>query len=182
MLPLLKQAATASYIAHLFASSLMSRWLLHYSPSAVIVRLCTLSVLLSYACVLSFQFTHATATAPRQSGTIHECEIHLDRALSVWIAISIAMMLLYFSTQQDISVEEDRDNKTRRQILRAKCLTAVAWSSLLSLMFVLIVIHLGERDWDTLVTRDVLKDVCPDLLSKAYSVVRNVRWWVESWR
>ncbi|KIV97513.1 hypothetical protein PV10_01260 [Exophiala mesophila] len=104
-------AGAAAYLAHLFASSLMSRWLLHYSPFAVLVRLCSMSILLSFGCMQVFRVSAAT-----------EPELFkLSRSLLAWIIISIALMLAYFSTQQDISVEHDRDDRRRRQLLRLKC-------------------------------------------------------------
>ena len=75
-------------------------------------------------------------------------QVHLDRALPVWIGISVAMLILYFSTQQDISVDEDQDDERRRQSLRAKCLGAVATASLLSLAVILAVVHLGDGEID----------------------------------
>lgn len=112
----------------------MSRWLLHYSPFAVILRLCSMSVLLSYACMQLFFLTGAT----------HTTGVELGRALPVWVAISIAILTLYFCTQQDISVEEDEDDQGRRQVLRTKCLIAIAATSLLSLLAFLFAFHFDE--------------------------------------
>jgi N-glycosylation protein len=112
----------------------MSRWLLHYSPLAVIVRLCSLSILLSYACMQTFHLVGAT----------YENVDNLSRALPVWIMMSISILVLYFSTQQDISVEEDKDDRRRQQILRTKCFYTIALTSLISLTAILTAVHLNE--------------------------------------
>jgi hypothetical protein len=69
---------------------------------------------------------------------------HLDRALPLWILMSIALLVLYFRTQHDISVDEDKDDRKRRLVLRSKCINAVAWTSTASLCALLVVVHLGE--------------------------------------
>ena len=112
----------------------MSRWLLQYSPAAVLVRLASLSVILSFACNTVF----AMAGASFYSGR------HLDRALPLWIAISIAVLMLYFRTQHDISVDEDKDDRKRRLVLRSKCVNAIALTSTASLCALLGVLHLEE--------------------------------------
>ena len=135
------QAGAAAYLAHMFASSLMSRWLLHYSPLAVLVRLCSLSLILSFVCLQTFQVT--AATSPHL--------ILLSRSLPCWIFVSVVLMLAYFSTQQDISVETDRDDRRRRVLLRLKCLYVVGACSLFSLMVVVGIVHsdsLGLEDVD----------------------------------
>ena len=53
-------------------------------------------------------------------------------------------MLLYFVTQQDLSIEVDKDDRRRRLVLRIKCLYAVAGSSLASLLILICVIHAGN--------------------------------------
>ena len=110
----------------------MSRWLLQYSLAAVLVRLASLSVILSFACNSIF----AVAGASYYSGG------HLDRALPLWVAISVAVLVLYFRTQHDISVDEDKDDRKRRLVLRSKCVNAVALSSTASLCALLFVVHL----------------------------------------
>lgn len=132
------QAATAAYLAHLFASSLMSRWLLHYSPFAVVVRLCSLSILLSFGCMQVFRLS--AATEPDL--------VRLSRSLLAWISISITLMLAYFCTQQDISLEMDLDDRRRRQILRLKCLYAVSACSLFSLVVLVCIVQVDAKVWD----------------------------------
>lgn len=112
----------------------MSRWLLHYSPAAVLVRLASLSLILSFACNTIF----AMAGASYFSGG------HLDRALPLWVIMSIAVLILYFCTQHDISVDEDKDDRKRRLVLRTKCVNAIALASTASLCTLLIVVHLNE--------------------------------------
>jgi len=122
----------------MFASSLMSRWLLHYSPFAVLVRLCSLSILLSFGCMQIFRLSAATGPDIQ----------NLSRNLPVWILLSVALLLLYFSTQQDISLEDDRDDRRRRQILRLKCLYAISTCSLLSLLVLVSILHLDMVQWN----------------------------------
>jgi hypothetical protein len=112
----------------------MSKWLLQYSPAAVLVRLTSLSVILSFACNTVF----AVAGAGFYSGG------HLDRALPLWIAITITCLILYFRAQHDISVDEDKDDRKRRLALRSKCVNALALTSTASLCALLFVLHFEE--------------------------------------
>ncbi|KIW93114.1 uncharacterized protein Z519_05719 [Cladophialophora bantiana CBS 173.52] len=129
-------AGAAAYLAHMFASSLMARWLLHYSPLAVLVRLCSLSILLSFGCLQVFRATRATEPDL----------LRLSRSLLAWIAISIALMLAYFSTQHDIfsADHDDRDDRRRRQILRLKCLYVISACSLFSLLVLVGILHFDD--------------------------------------
>lgn len=102
----------------------MARWLLHYSPFAVLVRLCSLSILLSFACMQIFRF----------SAALEPDIFKLSRSLLAWIVSSIILMLVYFCTQQDIALEGDKDDYRRRQILRLKCLYVISACSLFSLL------------------------------------------------
>ncbi len=106
----------------------MARWLLHYSPLAVLVRLCSISILLSFGCMQIFRLSSAT-----------DADVDLlSRSLLAWIFISIVLMLAYFCTQQDLALEiTDRDDRRRRQMLRLKCLYVISACSLFSL-FVLV--------------------------------------------
>ncbi|KIW39922.1 uncharacterized protein PV06_08491 [Exophiala oligosperma] len=130
----------------MFASSLMARWLLHYSPFAVLVRLCSLSIFLSFGCMQVFRFS--AALEPDLS--------KMSRNLLAWITISVTLMLLYFFTQQDIAVEGDRDDRRRRQVLRLKCLYVLSACSLLSLFVLVCLIQVNTVpwqgcDWDSLI-------------------------------
>lgn len=115
----------------------MSRWLLHYSPFAVTLRLCSMSILLSYATMQSF----------RIFGAVDANLSALSRSLPIWIIISIVLLLLYFTTQQDISIGKDRDDRRRRLILRIKCLYTIAGSSLLSLLALVGLLQVNSIDW-----------------------------------
>lgn len=117
----------------------MSRWLLHYSPLAVLVRLCSMSILLSFGCMQVF----------RVSAAIEADLFKLSRSLLAWIVISVALMLAYFCTQQDISVDQDRDNRLRRQILRLKCLYVISFCSLLSLTVLVCLLHIDTVHWES---------------------------------
>jgi hypothetical protein len=113
----------------------MSRWLLHYSPLAVLVRLCSISILLSFGCTQIFRLSSAT-----------DADVDLlGRSLLAWIFISITLMLAYFCTQQDIALElTDRDDRRRRQMLRLKCLYVISACSLFSLF---VLVCLLQVDW-----------------------------------
>lgn len=124
----------------------MSRWLLHYSPLAVLVRLCALSVILSYLLMQVFMYT-GTTTVDLDASMVSNLE-RLSDGLPVWVCIHVMLLLGYFSTQQDISVEEDKDDRRRRLVLRMKCLSTLAATSTASLMILLGVARLGERDLD----------------------------------
>lgn len=129
------QAAEAAYLSHIFASSLMSRWLRHYSPTAVLVRLISLSIFLAYTCTLVFRLT----------GALESSLESLSRGLPVWISVCVCLLVGYFSTQQDMSIEKDRDDRRRRLVLRLKCLYTTAACSLLSLLVLVCIIHVGNR-------------------------------------
>ncbi len=116
----------------------MSRWLLHYSPFAVLLRLCSLSILLSYGCREIFRVLGATQPDL----------VALSRSLPIWIIIAIILLLIYFCTQQDISVEHDKDDRRRRLALRMKCLYATAISSLSSLLIIICLVHFSTMSWD----------------------------------
>jgi hypothetical protein len=124
----------------MFASSLMSRWLLHYSPLAVLLRLLSLSILLSFLCLQIFRLSGATEPSLPL----------LSRSLFCWICVSIVLMMVYFATQQDIDVsalargggeERFRDDRRRRTVLRLKCLYVVSGCSLFSLVVVVAIVQ-----------------------------------------
>jgi hypothetical protein len=130
----------------------MSRWLLHYSPFAVTLRLLSMSILLSYIGIQCF----------RLLGAFQPNLAALSRSFPIWIIISIVLLLLYFCTQQDISIEKDRDDRRRRLVLRSKCLYAMAGSSLVSLLAVVGLLHWNmvvwrEESWGEFLWRQALK-------------------------
>ncbi|KAK5944547.1 Eukaryotic translation initiation factor eIF-1 [Knufia obscura] len=139
-------ALQASYLSHLFASSLMSRWLSTYTPFAVLIRLTALSIFLSYGCTQVFR--HTGALVPKLE--------NLSRCLPIWIMTCILLLVSYFTTQQDMSIERDRDDRRRRLVLRLKCLYTTAAASLLSLLILIVVIHIGSRS-----SREVWRDSLP---------------------
>ena len=141
---------SANYWPDLFASSLMSRWLLHYLPLAVILRLLSLSILLSFLCLQIFRLSHAT-----------EPSLHLlSRSLLCWICVSVVLMFVYFATQHDIDVaamgtDGYRDDRRRRTVLRLKCLYVVSACSLFSLVVVVGILHLesvSAFEWKDLIS------------------------------
>lgn len=113
----------------------MSRWLVHYSPAAVLIRLCGLSIILSYGCIQVFRLT----------GALTPNLENLSRCLPIWVTVCAGLLVSYFTTQQDISIEKDRDDRKRRLALRLKCLYTTAASSLLSLLLLVVVIHVASR-------------------------------------
>jgi hypothetical protein len=96
-----------------------------------------MSILLSYGCVSCFRVLGATD--PDLAA--------LSRSMPIWIVISIGLLVVYFSTQQDISVEGDKDDRRRRLVLRLKCLYTMAGSSLFSVLVVVCIIHWSLIDW-----------------------------------
>lgn len=117
----------------------MSRWLQHYSPFAVLVRLFSLSILLSFLSLQLFRLTRATDASL----------LSLSRSLPCWIGISVVLMLAYFVSQQDIAVADDRDDRRRRLVLRLKCLYVVAGCSLFSLLTLVGILQVGQSgEWD----------------------------------
>lgn len=96
-----------------------------------------MAIMLSYASMQSFRLLGAVE--PNLSA--------LSRSLPIWIVNSVVLLLLYFLTQQDISVEKDRDDRRRRLVLRIKCLYAIAGSSLLSLLALVILLQINAVEW-----------------------------------
>ena len=121
----------------------MSRWLSTYSPFAVLIRLTALSIFLAYGCTQVF----------RVSGALVPKLENLSRCLPIWIMTCILLLVSYFVTQQDMSIERDRDDRRRRLVLRLKCLYTTAACSLLSLLVLIVVIHVGNRSG-----REILQD------------------------
>jgi len=113
----------------------MSRWLSTYSPFAVLIRLTALSIFLSYGCTQVF----------RISGALVPKLENLSRCLPIWIMTCILLLVSYFVTQQDKSIERDRDDRRRRLVLRLKCLYTTAACSLLSLLVLIAVVQVGDR-------------------------------------
>ena len=111
----------------------MSRWLLHYSVPAVLVRLCALGFILFSVCHHILVFASSSAEPPSLN--------YLPMALPAWTIISVLVLLIYFSTQQDLAVNKDEDDRRRQKALRADCIVAVAVTSSLSLGALLMVIH-----------------------------------------
>jgi hypothetical protein len=96
-----------------------------------------MAIMLSYASMQSF----------RLFGAADSNLASLSRSLPIWIIISVVLLLLYFSTQQDISVERDRDDRRRRLVLRIKCLYAMAGSSLFSVLVLVALLQVSTVEW-----------------------------------
>lgn len=121
----------------------MSRWLKNYSPAAVLVRLLSLSIFLTYSS--TWVFRNSEALQPKVQ--------NLSRGLPIWISICVLLLGVYFSSQQDVSIEKDRDDRRRRLILRLKCLYTIAACSLFSLLLLVCIIHVGDRGTEELVNK-----------------------------
>lgn len=72
----------------------------------------------------------------------------------MWISICVCLLVGYFFTQQDMSIEKDRDDRKRRLILRLKCLYTMAACSLLSLLLLVCIMHIGDRS-----TEEIAQDL-----------------------
>jgi len=111
----------------------MSRWLATYSPPATLIRLTSLSISLSYTAKQVFRLTGALVPTLE----------NLSRCLPIWIMTCLLLLVGYFSMQWDLDVAGNRDDRKRRLVLRMKCLYSVAGCSLLSLLGLIVVIHVG---------------------------------------
>lgn len=117
----------------------MSRWLATYSPPATLIRLTALSITLSYTATQLFRLTGALVPAPTLA--------NLSRCLPIWIMTCVLLLVGYFCMQWDLDVagnrDRGRDDRRRRLVLRLKCLYSVAGCSLVSLVGLVVVIHVG---------------------------------------
>ena len=149
----------------------MSRWLLHYSPFAVLLRLLSLSILLSFLCLQIFRISAATEPA-----------LHLlSRSLLCWICVSVVLMIVYFATQHDIDISGGqrgpdgyRDDRRRRTVLRLKCLYVVSGCSLFSLVVIVGILQLESVpviDWKEVV--DGLGGLASELWKRSLNSLRR---------
>ncbi|KAK1826529.1 N-glycosylation protein-domain-containing protein [Podospora conica] len=83
----------SGYLSFFFTDHLMSRWLVHYTPQATLVRLCTISVTNAYLTSCALWITGGSAD-PRL-------------LLPAWIAIATTLTSIYHATQRKINIRKE---------------------------------------------------------------------------
>ncbi len=111
------QCWASAYLAYFFTDCLMSRWLIHYTPQATIVRLITLSAVFSYA----------------TSWIVHLTGASRDPALLLpaWVGVATVLTACYQVTQRKINIRKE----TRLSV------SVFSFSSFLSLVALLAQSH-----------------------------------------
>lgn len=124
----------SAYLSFFFTDSLMSRWLVNYTPQATIVRLLTITTLNAY---LTSQILYLTAGSqdPRL-------------LLPAWVGISAMLTLLYHITQRKINIRKETSVSIR----------AFSVASFISMVALLAQVHSNRTDYPqiplwTLVTK-----------------------------
>ncbi|KAF2834264.1 hypothetical protein M501DRAFT_944581, partial [Patellaria atrata CBS 101060] len=112
----------SAYLSFFFADCLMSRWLLHYTPSATLVRLFTINAVYMY---LTSWTLHLSGAAVKP-----------QLLLPAWISIALTLTVLYHLTQRKSNIRRETSAAIR-----------VFWlASFISMCLLLIQIHLRTED------------------------------------
>ncbi|KAJ4392674.1 hypothetical protein N0V85_006897 [Neurospora sp. IMI 360204] len=113
----------SAYLSFFFTDSLMSRWLVNYTPQATIVRLLTITTLNAY---LTSQILYLTAGSqdPRL-------------LLPAWVGISAMLTLLYHITQRKINIRKETSMSIR----------AFSVASFISMVALLAQVHSNRTDY-----------------------------------
>ncbi|KAK2758069.1 hypothetical protein FQN54_004476 [Arachnomyces sp. PD_36] len=85
--------SASAYLSYFFADCMMSRWLLNYSPPAVVIRLLTTNALIAYITSWVLYFSGASSD-PRL-------------LLPAWISITTTLTFLYHITQRQINIKKE---------------------------------------------------------------------------
>ncbi|RWQ98858.1 N-glycosylation protein-domain-containing protein [Paecilomyces variotii] len=83
----------SAYLSYFFADCMMSRWLLNYSPPAVVIRLLTINGLISYM----------TSWVLYLSGASSDPRL----LLPAWISITTTLTFLYHATQNHATIKRE---------------------------------------------------------------------------
>ncbi|OJJ34219.1 hypothetical protein ASPWEDRAFT_114207, partial [Aspergillus wentii DTO 134E9] len=103
----------SAYLSYFFADCMMSRWLLNYTPPAVVIRLLTTNGLIAYM----------TSWVLYLSGASYDPRL----LLPAWISITTTLTFLYSATQNHATIKREK----RASLLVVSVASFVSMSSLL---------------------------------------------------
>ncbi|KAL4786466.1 N-glycosylation protein-domain-containing protein [Aspergillus varians] len=103
----------SAYLSYFFADCMMSRWLLNYTPPAVVIRLLTTNGLIAYM----------TSWVLYLSGASSDPRL----LLPAWISITTTLTFLYHATQNHATIKRE----TAASVLVVSAASFVSMSSLL---------------------------------------------------
>ncbi|EER24425.1 hypothetical protein CPC735_057950 [Coccidioides posadasii C735 delta SOWgp] len=113
---------SSAYLSYFFADCMMSRWLLNYTPPAVVIRLLTTNSLLAYL----------TSWILHLSGASSDPRL----LLPAWISITSILTLLYHLTQRKINIKKET----------AASLSVFSIASFISMCSLLLQLHLSREN------------------------------------
>ncbi|KAJ5572844.1 hypothetical protein N7450_009828 [Penicillium hetheringtonii] len=112
----------SAYLSYFFADCMMSRWLLNYTPPAVVIRLLTTNGLIAYI----------TSWVTYLSGASSDPRL----LLPAWISITTSLTFVYHATQNHATIKRET----------AASLLVVSAASFLSLSSLLLQLHLTREN------------------------------------
>ncbi|CAG8096781.1 unnamed protein product [Penicillium salamii] len=116
------QCSASAYLSYFFTDCLMSRWLLNYTPPAVVIRLLTTNGLIAYSTSWVLYLSGASVD-PR----------HL---LPAWISITTLLTFVYYATQNHAKIKRET----------AASLLVVLVASFLTMSLLLLQLHLTREN------------------------------------
>ncbi|EHA20049.1 hypothetical protein ASPNIDRAFT_178411, partial [Aspergillus niger ATCC 1015] len=114
--------SASAYLSYFFADCMMSRWLLNYTPPAVVIRLLTTNGLIAYI----------TSWVLYLSGASSDPRL----LLPAWISITTTLTFLYHATQNHATIKRET----------AAALLVVAVASFVSMSSLLLQLHLTREN------------------------------------
>ncbi|KAK3954970.1 N-glycosylation protein-domain-containing protein [Pseudoneurospora amorphoporcata] len=137
----------SAYLSFFFTDSLMSRWLVNYTPQATIVRLLTITTLNAY---LTSQILYLTAGSqdPRL-------------LLPAWVGISAMLTLLYHITQRKINIRKETSMSIR----------AFSVASFISMAALLAQVHSNRTDYPQIPLWTFVTKVWQELVQVALKIM-----------
>ncbi|KAL2831231.1 N-glycosylation protein-domain-containing protein [Aspergillus cavernicola] len=112
----------SAYLSYFFADCMMSRWLLNYTPPAVVIRLLTTNGLIAYI----------TSWVLYLSGASSDPRL----LLPAWISITTTLTFLYHATQNHATIKRET----------AASLLVVSIASFVSMSSLLLQLHLTREN------------------------------------
>ncbi|KAK4040722.1 N-glycosylation protein-domain-containing protein [Parachaetomium inaequale] len=125
----------SGYLSFFFTDCLMSRWLLHYTPQATIVRLLTVDAINGY---LTSWVLHLT-------GGFEDPRL----ILPAWIVISTTLTVLYHITQRKINIRKET----------SMSISVFSIASFVSMVALLVQLHSNRSDYPDIPLLNVVRRV-----------------------
>ncbi|EFR02536.1 hypothetical protein MGYG_05532 [Nannizzia gypsea CBS 118893] len=114
--------SASAYLSYFFTDCMMSRWLVNYTPPAVIIRLLTINCLIAYLTSWILYLSGASSD-PRL-------------LLPAWISITSILTLLYHLTQRKINIKKETKAS----------LSVFSIASFISMSSLLLQLHLSREN------------------------------------